>query len=88
VLSTVSRSSVELRVWLTSPRACSSWTERLSEPGVLDSDGRLVGEGLQQGDLALGERPHLLSVDDDHAEELVRPEHGDSEDGPIGVHMP
>ena len=32
VLSTVSRSSVELTAWLTSPSACSSSTERVSSP--------------------------------------------------------
>ena len=32
VLSTVSRSRVELSAWLTSPSAWSSWTERVSSP--------------------------------------------------------
>ncbi len=32
VLSTASRSRLELRAWLTSPRARSSWTERVSSP--------------------------------------------------------
>jgi hypothetical protein len=36
------------------------------EPGVLDGDGRLVGEGLHEGDLALGEGPDLESIDRDH----------------------
>jgi hypothetical protein len=60
----------------------------VEQPGVLDGDGRLVREGLHQGDLAVGERPDLRSVDDDHSQELVRSEHGDPEDGPIGVHVP
>ena len=31
----------------------------LEEPHVLDRDDRLVGEGLEQRDLLVGERPHL-----------------------------
>ena len=38
----------------------------------------------QQGDLAVGERPDLVPVDEDHAEQLVRSEHRDREDGPDG----
>ena len=34
------------------------------QPRVLDGDGRLVGEGLHQGDLAVGERPDLVPVDE------------------------
>ena len=44
------------------------------QPRVLDGDRRLVGEGLHQGDLALGERPDLVAVDHDDAEQLARPE--------------
>ena len=33
------------------------------QPRVLDGDGRLVGEGLQQRDLTVGERPDLVPVD-------------------------
>ena len=70
VLSTVSRSSVELTAWPTSPSAFSSPTERVSsavrasqlleQPHVLDGDHRLVGEGLEQRDLLVGERPGLV----------------------------
>ena len=35
----------------------------VEQPRVLDGDGRLVGEGLHQGDLAVGERPDLVPVD-------------------------
>ena len=31
----------------------------LEQPHVLDGDTRLVGEGLRQFDLLVGERPHL-----------------------------
>ena len=88
---------MELRAWLTSPSAWSSWTERVSsagaslqlgeQPRVLDGDGRLVGEGLHQRDLAIAERPDLVSVDDDHPEQLVRPEHGDRQDGADGLYL-
>ena len=59
--STSSRSSVEVTVRVTSPSAVSWSTERVScslavlqlleQPGVLDGDHGLVGEGLQQRDL-------------------------------------
>ena len=61
VASTVSRSSVELTAWLTSPSARSSPTDRVrscvrassscEQADVLDRDHRLVGEGLEQLDL-------------------------------------
>ena len=66
VSSTVSRSRVELTAWPTSPSAFSSPTDRVSsarprlqfleQPHVLDGDDRLVGEGLEQLDLLVGER--------------------------------
>ena len=37
--------------------------ELAEQPGVLDRDGRLVGEGLHQADLAVGERLDLVPVD-------------------------
>ena len=57
------------------------------EPRVLDGDRRPGREGLHQGDLAVGERPDLVPVDDDHPEQLVRPEHGDGHDAPVGVDL-
>ena len=41
------------------------------QPRVLDGDGGLVGKGLEQGDLALGEGEHLEAVDVDGAEQLA-----------------
>ena len=58
------------------------------QPCVLDGDGRLVGESLHQGDLALGERPDLVSHDIDRAEQLVRPEHGNRNHGAEGTYLP
>ena len=40
----------------------------LEQPNVLEGDGGLVGEGLQQGDLALGERADLHPADQDRPE--------------------
>ena len=89
VCSTVSRSSVELRARPTSPSAVSSSTERVSsavracssvkQAGVLDRDDRLIGEGLQQRDLLVGERPDLAADDHDGADELALAEHRDSQ---------
>src|SRR5215471_14738779 len=67
--------------------------ERLGEVGVLrlqlgeqarilDGDGRLVGEGLHQRDLAVGERKHLVPPDEDDAQQLVRPQHGNRQQRP------
>ena len=68
---------MELSAWLTSPSACElldragelvrAGLQLGEQPRVLDGDGRLVGEGLHQRDLAVGERPDLVPVDDDHA---------------------
>ena len=40
--------------------------EFLEQPHVLDGDDRLVGEGLQQRDLLLGERTDLQSANMNH----------------------
>src|SRR5262249_52588831 len=42
---------------------------------VLDGDHGLSGEILQQLDLLVGERPHLLAIDNDYANRLVLLEH-------------
>ena len=36
--------------------------EFLEQPHVLDGDDRLVGEGLEQLDLLVGEGPHLVAT--------------------------
>src|SRR5262249_60566505 len=46
------------------------------QPRVLDGDGRLVGEGLHQSDVTVGEWPDLVAEDDDHPEQFAAPEHG------------
>ena len=62
--------------------------QRREQPRVLDGDGCLVGEGLHQSDLTVGERANFESVAQDHAQQLVRPEHGDREYGSKGLHLP
>ena len=51
----------------------SSWRWRISseQPRILHRDHRLGGEVLQQRDLLVGERPHLLAIDSDVAEQDV-----------------
>ena len=41
------------------------------EPRILDRDHRLRGEVLYEGDLLIGERPHLLTVNIECAEQRV-----------------
>ena len=52
----------------------------VEQPRVLDGDDGLGGEVLHQLDLLVGERPHLLAIDADDANELVVLEHGDHEE--------
>src|SRR5262249_59168458 len=48
---------------------------------ILDGDDRLRGEVLQQFDLLVGERAHLLAVDGDRSNELVLFEHWNEKKG-------
>ena len=47
----------------------------VEQPRVLDGDHRLRGEVRHQLDLLVGERPHLLAIDADGADQLVVLEH-------------
>ena len=77
LVSTVSRSRVELTAWPTSPSALSSPTERvnslvrssssLNKPDVLDGDARPGRQTSPLIDLAIGKCP------DDRCQQLVRP---------------
>ena len=49
--------------------------DSLEQPRVLDGDHGLGGEVRDQLDLLVGERAHLLAVDDDGADQLVVLEH-------------
>ena len=42
----------------------------LEQPDILDRDDGLIGEGLEQLDLLVGERAHLLAEDGDDADQL------------------
>ena len=53
----------------------------LEEPHVLDGDHCLIGEGLQQRDLLVAERPHFRPPDDDHADGGVLARERCREDG-------
>ena len=45
----------------------------LEQPRILDGDDGLAGEVRDQLDLLVGERPHLLAIDGDRADQLVSP---------------
>ena len=47
------------------------FAQLVEQAGVLDGDNRLSGEILHQLDLLLGERPDLLAVNGDRADQLV-----------------
>src|SRR5713226_6758766 len=54
----------------------------LEQPDVLDRDDRLVGEGLKESALLVGERPNLGAPDRDYPEDLGPAEQGDAENRP------
>ena len=53
----------------------------VEEADVLDSDDRLIGKGLDELDLAVGERAHLVPSERDHAKKDALPCHRDSKHG-------
>ena len=72
----------------------SDCAQLVEQAGVLDSDNGLASEILNQLDLLVGEWPHLLAVDGDHAHQLAffehwydqqRPGTGDLGDRLIGI---
>src|SRR6516164_5175205 len=54
----------------------------IEQPRVLDGDDGLRGEVLHQCDLFIGERPHLLSIHINRADELAFLEHWHAHQGP------
>ena len=91
VSSTVCRSKVERLMTLSTSAVavcCCSDSLKLvrarlhlvEQAHVLDGDHRLVGEGRDQLDLLVGERPDLLAVDDDGADRARLPEHRNARD--------
>ena len=59
----------------------------VEQPRVLDGDHGLGGEVLHQLDLLVGERPDLLAVDDDGADQLVVLEHRHDEQRPRAAEL-
>ena len=53
----------------------------LEQPHVLDRDRRLVGEGRDQLDLLVGERPHLVTRQGQNADRVALAQHRNAEDG-------
>jgi hypothetical protein len=54
----------------------------IQQADVLDRDHGLAGEALDQIDLLVGERAHLLAVDGDRSDQLVFLVHGNDEQCP------
>src|SRR5262249_31349335 len=52
------------------------------QPHVLNGNNRLVGEGLEQADLFLGEWAHLKSSNDDRSDRRLLASERNSHDGP------
>src|SRR5262249_15010577 len=59
-------------------RACLHLVE---QPHVFDGNHRLIGEGLDQLDLLVGERPHVGAGEAQHAYWDALAQHGNSEHG-------
>ena len=53
----------------------------VEEPRVLDGDDGLIGEGLEQGDLSLGEELDLGAAQRDRADRDAFPHQGHAKDG-------
>jgi hypothetical protein len=57
--------------------------DRVDQARVRDCDRRLVGEGLHERDVLVGERLGLLAHHDDGADQLVLDDHGHAEHRPV-----
>ena len=72
---------------------CSSDSRKLArarlhlveQPHVLDRDHRLVGEGRDQLDLLVGERPHLGARQHDHADRNALAQERHAKDGAVAA---
>ena len=58
---------------------CKEFTQLVEQPRVLDGDDGLGGEVCDQFDLFVCERPHLLAVNADSADQLAFLEHRHAE---------
>ena len=77
VSSTGCKSNVERLITLSTSAVavccCSGFAQLVEQPRVLDGDHRLRGEVLHQLDLLVGERLHLLAIDDDCTDQRSLP---------------
>ena len=73
----MTRSTSDVAVCCSSDSVRSSvrCAQLVEQPRVLDGDDGLSGEVLHQRDLLVGERPDLLAIDRDRADQLVLLEH-------------
>ena len=75
--STACRSKVERLITLSTSAVAvcccsrSSCAQLVEQAGVLDGDHGLAGEVRDQLDLLVGERPDLLAIDGDGADQLL-----------------
>ena len=53
--------------------------DRFDEARVRDGDGRLVGEGLDESDVLVGERLRLTADENDDADQIVLDNDWDSD---------
>src|SRR5262249_21342530 len=58
------------------------FAQLVEQARVLDRDDGLVGEVLDQLDLLVSERAHLLAIDTDATNQVVVLEHGNAQYGP------
>src|SRR5262249_297975 len=59
----------------------------VEQADVLDGDYRLIGEGLQQRDLALRERSNLGTWNSDRTDRMAVTQHGHRQDASIRHHL-
>ena len=86
-LITFSTSAVAVCCCSASARSRVLRLHLLEQPRVLDRDHRLIGEGLQQIELTLGEFRMRLPRDDDRADRLPFPDHASDEVREVADHL-
>src|SRR4030095_14951089 len=57
--------------------------ELAEEARVLDGDDGLVGEGSDKVNLLVGERANLRAPHEEESDQIVLPQHGDGQHGPV-----
>ena len=61
--------------WFATSSCAALVLDLAEQPRVLDRDHRLVGEGLEQRDLLVGEGLGVIATDEDRADASAFPEH-------------